>query len=319
MEQRQKFWVGGYGNDHPLNLVAIEDEKLVLLRSVCAVNPSFIALAGNDLFVVNEQFPDNGEVWKLDAITHEVQLRRNSLGSAPCHLLQHGKDLWISHYGGGNIMRWDTEQLNLQAVFQQRGEGKHHERQASPHVHSTILTPCHNWLLAADLGTDEILMLAPKKLVLEKRFATKAGDGPRHMAWLDPQHLLVTNELSASLSMYLWLDKKLTLVDTLTLGTPMQDYPAEVQVVDGRVYVSVRGSDQLLQVELINGRLKRVATIATAGRFPRHFLVMQNHVLVANQLSDRLALFERKSATGEIGALLSTITVPAPTVIVAVK
>ncbi|WP_158584086.1 lactonase family protein [Salinibius halmophilus] len=314
-----KFWVGGYGEDHPLSLVAIEDEKLVIKRSVAAVNPSFIAQAGSELLLVNEQFPDNGEIWKLDAITHQVLFKRNSLGSAPCHLLVQGKDLYISHYGGGNIMRWDVERLNLQAVFQQRGQGKHHERQASSHVHSTILTPDHQWLLAADLGTDEILMLSPEKLVLEKRFATKAGDGPRHMAWLDPQHLLVTNELSASLSLYLWLDRKLTLVDNIKVGTPLQDYPAEVSVVDGHIYLSIRGSDQLLQLVLMNGRLKRVATVATAGKFPRHFLVTQQYVLVANQLSDRLALFERKSETGEVGALLSTLTVPAPTVVVAVK
>lgn len=319
MDARQKFWIAGYGDDQPLNLVAIENDHLVIKRSVSAVNPSFIALHGEKLFTVNEQFPDNGEIWELDAITHEVGLRRNSLGSAPCHLLTQGNSLWVSHYGGGNVMRWDIDSLSQQAVFQQRGHGKDHERQASPHIHSTILTPDHEWLLACDLGTDEILMLAPQTLVLEKRFATKAGDGPRHMTWLDPQHLLVTNELSASVSLYLWLDKKLTLIDNLVLGTTMQDYPSEVQVIDKHIYVSVRGSDQLAHLILENGRLQLLRCTSSGGQFPRHFLVLKDYALVANQLSNQVVLFARDAASGEVGDIVHSLTLPAPTVIVAVK
>jgi 6-phosphogluconolactonase len=180
-------------------------------------------------------------------------------------------------------------------------------RQDQAHVHSMTASPDGRYVIACDLGTDQLVVyyMDPDstKLRLERTMTTSlpAGSGPRHMLFSpDGQRAYVVGELSSEV-----------LVLTYRPGQPFrvqqriscregekENLAAAIRMTaDGRkLYVSNRGEDTIacFQVQP-DGSLRYQAAVPTGGQSPRDFILTpdERFLVCANQNSDNLVSFAR--------------------------
>ena len=81
------------------------------------------------------------------------------------------------------------------------------------------------------------------------------------------------------------------------------------------LYVSNRGDDSLAIFRVLDdGGLERSGLVPTGGRFPRHFAISPcgRAVIVANQDSGHIRVFDRDVATGDLTRTDEIHNIPAP-------
>jgi 6-phosphogluconolactonase len=199
--------------------------------------------------------------------------------------------------------------------FAHSGSGSRLDRQGVPHAHCVVPSPDNRFVVATDLGTDELVsygvdvtggrLVAPQTASLRMR----AGSGPRHFVF-HPNGAIayVVNELDSTVSRlaYSPLDGALRVLDTVS-AVPEQtavSQPADLQIADdGRfLYASIRGDDTIVTYALEAGSGAIVSTLAhrAGGKTPRSFALSPcgGYLLAALQDSDRLIVFRVDSATG---------------------
>jgi 6-phosphogluconolactonase (cycloisomerase 2 family) len=343
-----RWWVGSYGDgtEHDpggIWLVTGEAGHAGARRVATSAAPSFLATSpdGRALFAVGETSPGLVVRYAVDPGGGLVERERvTSGGSGPCHLLMHpsGRALYVSHYDSGSLAVLPLIEDAVDGwrfaggigqVFEHSGRGPH-ERQAGPHVHSAVLVG--HWLLALDLGTDELrrYRVAPDGLLAVDGLAGRMphGTGPRHAAVTSAGDLLVVGELSAAVYL-LSFDAtrgEVAPLDRLELAGPGQALPAHVTVDGDRAWIGLRGPDQLVAVDVLGDRLA-LAGRAPAPRWPRHHGWVGDHLVAVGEREDRVvrhanpAKGPTEGPTADVTARLDAVDaveVPSPACILAV-
>ena len=181
-------------------------------------NPSFMARQGNMIYTVSETNSGAGQPGGVVAIRHHQGTlshgtQRPSGGDWPCHIcISADKNFVIvSNYGSGNVglLRIGTmgDIAGLNGVHQHAGTGPNHARQEGPHAHSTVVSPDGEYIIAADLGTDELVVYRINtnhtNLTRVNTVSVPAGNGPRHSIFHpNGKFLYVANELACSVSVF---------------------------------------------------------------------------------------------------------------------
>jgi 6-phosphogluconolactonase len=190
--------------------------------------------------------------------------------------------------------------------------GPDESRQEGPHAHQSIATP-DGTVLVADLGGDalhEFRITADAGSVsiepLRVHHVTP-GAGPRHMAWVPRPagagagaaagtgaDLIVAGELDGRVYR-LRRDESGSFREVR--ATPVFDGPgvpsllSHIEVDEHRrVTVAVRGRDQIVVLDTADDGLRVVGTASAGGAWPRHFARVPGYLLVANQMSDAVAV-----------------------------
>lgn len=291
--------------------------------------PSFLALSpdGSTLFAAGETSPGLVVRYAVQSDGGLVERERVTSGGAdPCHLLVHpsGRSLYVSQYGSGSLAVLPLEPDpaggwrfagGIGQVFEHSGRGPH-ERQAGPHVHSSVLLG--DWLLALDLGTDELRRYraaADGALTVEGVAGRLPhGTGPRHAAVTSAGDLLVVGELSAELYLLGWDGEQgqVTPLDRIALGG-VQSLPSHVSVHAAgrgdRAVVGVRGPDRLVVVDVVGRHLVVAGELETAG-WPRHHAVVADRLVVAGERAHR-AVTHLIGADGP-GPVVDGLDLPSP-------
>jgi 6-phosphogluconolactonase len=311
-----RCWIGCYpaaGAGTPVGLgegiwlATWTTDGVTARQVVSAPAPSYLALSpdGTTLFAAGETSPGLVVRYAVRPDGGLVERERVTSGGAdPCHLLVHpsGRSLYVSQYGSGSLAVLPLEPDaaggwrfagGIGQVFEHSGRGPH-ERQGGPHVHSSVLLG--DWLLAVDLGTDELrrYRVAPDGALTVEGLAGRLphGTGPRHAAVTSAGDLLVVGELSAELYLLGWDAERgvVAPLDRVAVGEP-GDLPSHVTVhrtPDGdRALVGVRGPDRLAVVDVLDGRLARRADVPVAG-WPRHHAVVGGRLVVAGERAHRV-------------------------------
>jgi len=332
--QRYHVYIGTYTNSSSHGIYRFELDVLPGNTSKAdlaagADNPSFLAVntSSRRVFAVNEveSFGGNqsGSVssFQIDDTSGALRLisQQPSGGTGPCHLKlsPDGKFLALANYGSGSVALVPVDaQGRLSppvSTVQHCGSSVDPKRQKGPHAHSTSFDASGRWLLAADLGLDEVITYS----VAPQGILTRIGEapitpssGPRSLAW-HPNRTwaYVTSEMANTLTLLEFDTTTGKLTQKQTIGTLPQDWQgtshgAEVGVhPNGRwVYVSNRGHDSIaiFSVDAASGELTPHGHIPTGGKFPRHFAIDPTGawLLVANQNSDNITLFRINSQTG---------------------
>jgi 6-phosphogluconolactonase len=304
------------------------------------VNPSFLAFHPHrsHLYTVNEI--DQGAVtaFTLDASSGKLKRlnQKPTFGSAPCYLTcdPSGNWLLVANYSSGNLTVLPLDSYgrigDAASLVQHRGVGMNKERQEGPHAHCVIFDPSGRFVLAADLGIDQILVyrLDAKGQLLPHSppgIQTKPGAGPRHLVFSPSgRHLYASNELDASVTAYAWDGEKGTLSALQSLPTEAEGlFQTPNQVADihldpsGRhLYVSNRGPDTLaiFQVDPKSGTLAPLERVSSRGKWPRNFAIDPSgaFLLVANQNSGNLVVLPRQAHSGLLAAPVAELRLPAP-------
>ena len=314
-----------------------------------SASPSFLALApdGQALYAVNELTDFGGRssgavsVFARDPKSGALTLlgQQPSRGGAPCYVTvdRAGRYVLVANYVGGSVALLPIDRTRAlgeaTAVVQLVGSGPNKERQAGPHAHCIILDAPNRFAIAADLGTDSLLIYrvddrrglltpaAPPSLKLHP------GAGPRHLAFAPGNRTLyVLNELDSTLVALAYdvIRGRLTerqVLSTRPAGATGDNFPADVHVHPRghAVYASNRGDDSIAVFSVAaTGRLTLAQTVSTEGHWPRNFAVdtAGEHLLVANQRSDSVVGFRIDADTGRLRPSGARIELPAPVCLV---
>ena len=347
--QVRPLYVGTYtsGKSEGIYLYGMDPETGALNRinAFKSVNPSFLAIDRSKryLYAVNEvgeyAGKPGGGVSAFAIGPGSTTLRflneQASEGADPCHLSidRKRKTLLVANYTGGSIsalpIRSDGTLGRAVDVKQHEGSSIK-EQQKGPHAHCIIFDQFERHALAADLGTDKVMIyrfnpstgkLSPGK---QASAELKAGAGPRHLT-LHPngKFVYVINELDSTMSALKYDALKGTLSEIETVSTLPSDfssvsYCADVHVSrSGRfLYGSNRGHNSIVVFEIDprTGKLKQLEHVSTEGKWPRNFTIDPSgrFLLVANQHTDNVVVFNIDPKTGRLKPSGQSAEIPVP-------
>jgi 6-phosphogluconolactonase len=309
-------------------------------------NPAFLALHPNGRFLYAASEIGNFEGKKSGAVAaFAVEPASGNLtllntqasgGSGPCHVSvdASGRCALVANYGSGSVaalpIRDDGSLGEAASVVQHHGSSVNRQRQQGPHAHQILTDAANRFALVCDLGLDQVLAyrVDPAKATLTAAdppfTATKAGCGPRHLAFHPKGKLAyVVNELDSTLTAFAYDGDRGALKELQTVPLLPADFKgastaAEVQVhPSGRfVYASNRGHDSIavFAIDEKSGKLTFVQHEPSGGKTPRFFTgdPTGQYLLAANQDSDNVVIFRIDGATGRLEATGRSIQVGSP-------
>lgn len=300
-------------------------------------NPTYLAInnKGNFLYSVVKEGELGGiAAFRIDHKSSELTFINSqaSKGAPPCHVsLSNASSLVFSaNYHKGSV---EVHMLNQEtgailpscSVIEHTGKGPD-ERQEKPHAHYAGVTPDGKYIIAVDLGIDNIFTyeLIGGNLVEKNNLQVKPGSGPRHITFHpNGKYAYVMTEFNSEV-LVLHYDsdtgsfEQLQAVSTIPETFKGNNQGSAIHISsDGRfVYTGNRGHDSMaiFKVDEKTGELHFINYTSTEGNWPRDFALdpTEKFIVASNQESGTLALFARDEATGELTLLQKEIVVPEP-------
>lgn len=234
-------------------------------------------------------------------------------GSAPCHVLldENKSNLYVSNYSGGSIAMYHIEdqgKLQMCDFVKHSGCGPNKERQEAPHKHFCGFID--GKVCGADLGIDTIkcydVDTNSNKLIHVQDIDILGGTGVRHFTVSNKNKDLIFAicELTSEVMVIKKDGNKFEIIQrisTLPEGFTESFCAAIKQSLNGKyILASNRGHDSIAIYELIGEKLNLVKIVDSKGKSPRDFLVLKDHVIIANQDSDNIAVFTFDEDTGAL-------------------
>lgn len=253
---------------------------------------------------------------------------QQTLGNEACHasLSRDGRFLLVANYNGANPEGYPDAALTVFPITDNglgapvasvvhSGSGPNKERQTTAHAHCVVQSPVGDIVYVADLGIDRLVAYSLDSsggLTRQpaRDFTFPPGLGPRHLVFsADGGSLFVVSELIATVVSLAVDPQTGALGERDAFRIPSRDggivQPAGILLAsDGRhLFVGLRVCDEILVLRIgEGGRLTQTARVPSGGRTPRDFSFSPsgNHLVVANQDSDRLSVFRVDHRTGTL-------------------
>ncbi|TDN41620.1 6-phosphogluconolactonase (cycloisomerase 2 family) [Curtobacterium flaccumfaciens] len=314
----------GGGTATGISIVSAGDAEAPDVRTVAVIDdPSFLAVAGDRVYAVSETAEGSVAAFRRDGIELEHLWDAPAGGNAPCHVrVDPSGTLVVTNYVSGTVTAVSLTDGAPAVVTEvlPDASGPVEDRQDGPHAHQSIATP-EGTVLVADLGGDalhEYRITDAPSIEPVRVHHVAPGVGPRHMAWYDGD-LIVAGELDGHVHR-LRRDASGSLATIASAptfdGEVGESLLSHIEVDDrGRVFVAVRGRDLIVVLDAADGGLTLVGSASSGGAWPRHFARVPGFVLVANQMSDAVAVLP-VGDDGVPGAAVAQIPVGTPTCIV---
>lgn len=319
-----------------------------LLSSATAANPSFVTLSpdGKRLYAVSEYNDGRQGAYSFDVSEDKSQLSnpvflptapKEALpraGADPCHIVADDKYVITANYTGGDISvfsldvagRLQTEVQHISFVEALHG--------SASHIHCIIPTPEKRYVLVTNLGKNCVYRFRYKarkaskgvKVLSDMKVAYRISDtiqGPRHLTFSkDGRFAYLINELGGECVVLSYRKGKLKEVQRIMADEGGGRGSADIHISpDGRfLYTSHRLKKDGIAIFAIDpekGTLSKIGYQHT-GIHPRNFAITPNgkYLLVACRDDNKIQVFERNEATGELTETAQGIEVDKPTCIV---
>jgi 6-phosphogluconolactonase len=290
---------------------------------VTAGCPTFAAVHPSErmLYVVSEA--PVGEIYTFH-VSENLDLEFVDVvptAPSPAHIAvgRVGESLFAvtSHYFGGcfavnRVLPDGTLSEPLDIIDRNRMGGALEGRLS--HAHSAYFVESGGYVLAADLGHDQVLSYSideqTGKLTELTALNTPRGAGPRHMALHRDGRVFVSGELEGSVMTIVateggrslrMTDRRSALTDGSTFGPGVApNIPAEIALSheDRFLHVANRKINMISTFSTDNGRLTPICDTPTGGRTPRFFTVDGDILYVGNQETGTLNVFRIDPSTG---------------------
>ena len=342
-----------------ISVFAVDSDTGALghVQTVPSDNAFFFAFdpTGSFLYAVNVigdyegQESGSVEAYAVDRATGELTFinRQASGGAAAAQpaVDPGGKFLVVANYNGANFVvlpiNADGSLAPVSSAVERTGSGPNAERQDTSHPHAVVYDPAGEFIAAADLGTDEVLIYeldqATGALTEVSKVRTAPGAGPRHVAFnADGTILYVVNELDATISVYAYDAATGTIGEELqtvsTVPDPFVGTKSTAEILihpSGKfLYNSNRGQPDMETPEgdaivgfaidpdsglltLIGHTLEEIAVPWSFG-----FDASGKWLYAANYDGDSITQYAIDQATGELTWTGATTQTPKPFVIV---
>lgn len=311
------------------------------LNDVDISNPSYLTISDDNKFVyaVSEHGDGSEAVTAFNFDKEKGTLQKlNSvpaMGADPCYIITTNTHVVTANYSGGSIsvfpLTKDGSLLAATDVIHFTGSGADKERQTKPHLHCVQLTPDGNFLLADDLGTDQIYTFRINTQANNdngERFLTAAtlaafpvapGSGPRHITFSpNGKQAYLINELSGAVIAFHYNEGKLSEFQSIQADTVGAKGSADIHISpDGKfLYASNRlQADGLaiFSIDQTNGKLTKVGYQPT-GIHPRNFIITPNgkFLLVASRDNNAIEVYQRNTENGLLTSIGKDIAVDKP-------
>ena len=293
-------------------------------------SPSFLAAHPSlpVLYAANELDAGSVSAFSVaaDGTLAELAVRATG-GSHPCHLAvtADGRHLLAANYASGSVSVHPLDPAGVPGerygLLELDGRGPDPQRQEGPHAHMVAPDPAGPGVLVVDLGSDRVWRcrldpVSGRLTGLAPALVAAPGTGPRHLLRSADGTLLLVGELGADLSWYRpGADGLERLGDTAASAAEGTVYPSELAMSsDGRfVYVANRGPNTLSVFAWSDRVATLVAEVPTGGDWPRHLLLIDDHLYVANERSHTVTVFRLDPQTGVPVAQGEPIAAPSPT------
>lgn len=301
-------------------------------------DPSHFTLSadGRHLYMCNSGTPGGVSAFAVDRKTGGLTLQNHivSKGRGPSYvsLDASGKFVLDANYGGGYVevlsLNADGSLKEQVSVVQHIGSSVNPQRQSKPYAHWFRTDPTNKFALAADLGTDEVVVYQfdakTGKLTPNDPKASKVnpGSGPRHLAYHpNGKWFYAVQELSNEVVAFNWDAAKGSLTQFQVVKTLADDFKdtssaAEIGVrADGKfLYMSNRGENTIVvfAIDAKSGELTFKQRVSSGGKVPRYFTFDPSNkwLLVANQDSGNLVVFSVDAKSGELAAKGEPVSLP---------
>ncbi|WP_189080880.1 lactonase family protein [Mangrovihabitans endophyticus] len=249
-------------------------------------------------------------------------------GREPCHLAvtPDGRHLMVANYSSGSVA---VHPLDVDGAPDEHcdlldlaGNGPDAERQSGPHAHMVAPDPNGPDVLVCDLGSDRVWRsrldaVSGRLSPPEPAVHAAPGTGPRHLLRSPDGALLLVGELAGDLAWYraagggVW-ERRGDVPASTVAG---RNLPSEVAAGrDGRfVYVANRGPDTVSTFAWDAETATMVAEVPTGGSWPRHMVLLGNHLYVANERSHTVTVFRIDPDTGAPQVQGDPVTESSPT------
>jgi len=299
-----------------------------------ADNPTFLALApnGRTVLVANEldtyEGKSSGAVSTYSLDRAKARLTKisevASMGAGPCHVaFDHtGRTAFAANYGGGSAASFSVgaggRLSEAVSFFQYSGHGPDTQRQKGPHAHRVTVSPYNRFLLVNDLGLDVIhiyrLDSATAELTQNEPavWRSNPGAGPRALQF-HPNGLFAycVTEMASAVVVLRWdaSSGALETVQEVVMRPPdFSGTTAGSDIVIDReaqfAYAADRFDDIIatFSISPADGKLTLLNRISCGGKVPRHLGLDPSGrwLLVANQVSDNIAVMARNPRTGQL-------------------
>lgn len=304
-------------------------------------NPSYLTVShdNKNVYSVSEVGKGNAKIssFSFDGKSGELTFmnRVRAGGDGPCHISIDAEKqiVFVSNYGSGSLtsIKLDRDALltNDIQVIQHLGSSVDILNQSKPHVHSAILSPDQQYLLAADLGTDKVHVYRlnknePEHLTAAKMpfVEIKEGSGPRHLTFHpNGRYAYSILELSAAIAVFGY--KSGTLKVKQYISMIPKDFKGGVEAAD--IHISpdgkfLYGSNRSDGNDIVIFSISGDGTLSYVGRqtalinTPRSFVIdpTGNFLLVANMDGNNVVVFRRDRRTGMITSIDKQIKVDNP-------
>lgn len=333
----QNFLLGTYTRKESKGLYAVslnrEEKKLENLTVISEVdNPTYLDTSsdGSLLFAVLKDAEDKGGLISYkqnDQDQYDVLDSITEVGAPPCYVAYDEKReyLYSANYHKGEVAlhRVDPSgQLTLLDSVQHEGKGPH-KNQDAPHAHYMDRTKDDLYVVACDLGTDEVITydIQEDTLIQKHVYKAPAGTGPRHLVFhptLDIAYLV--GELTSEILVLTYhTDGSFTWKETLSSlpdSYKGENSGAAVRISsDGtQLYASNRGHNSIVvyEIDAEEGTLTTAQWQSTFGNTPRDFNLDETgeFIIVGHQDTPHLTLLQRNQADGSLSLLQKEFYAP---------
>jgi 6-phosphogluconolactonase len=270
--------------------------------------------------------PSNISAFAMDRKTGQLTLlnRASAVGRGPCHLSvdRTGRALMLANYGSGSVavlpIQPDGRLGEATAFVQHKGSSADPKRQAGPHAHCILPSPNNRFILAADLGLDQVLVYRfdPAKGTLTPNDPPAGkvapGAGARHFAFHpNGRYVYVVAEMANTVTTFSFQANRGVMAELQTVPTLPKDFTgrsSSAEIVVDRagkfLYSSNRGHDSIavFAIDSKKGTLTPVEHVPTQGKTPRNFAIDPTgaYLFAANQDSHSIVLFRVDPKTGRL-------------------
>ena len=332
LAQTKTLYVGTYtkGNSEGIYKLDFNTKTGVLSNKTLVAkieNPSFITLTKNKkyLYAAAREAQHNVSAFKVEKdgkLNFINALTSNGVG--PCHVTTNkkGNRIAISNYGAGTAAIYSTYKdgklKDTEQVF------NHNTKKVKSHVHSALFFK--NDLFIADLGRNAVYNYSldnkTYKLKFDAIVKTTGNPGPRHFTLTkNGKYMYIINEYAGSITSVKKTKEGFTQIDydsTLRKDFNGKNTCADIHLSKNEqfLYGSNRGENTIavFKRNLNNGTITKIQSISVHGNWPRNFTLdpTGKFLLVANQKSENISIFNIDKKTGKL-SFLNTTNIATPT------